>query len=476
MATPQFCSECGTLLKEAARFCSECGHSTPVPAAEPKPAAESKLAAASKPEPAAKPAATGPAAEPASADDGADHHHAQHTGGFVDPIAALLGANPEEDDEAEMADSLTLPDADGAKAGKRVPVGVIAVSIFVLVMVAMTSVIATNDELSARFQCQVLKKRDMCVTEADHLFEIQQQKKKEELALMGHHYATCQLGFAPEKETSFTLRQRRYEESRDEFIKRVREGTPDNRTLKEVRVGTYEVGKSAEGVTKGRIRLAAGKTEGPTYEPNAKKELILPIPLNELPLLEREQVIEGTGRRLSIEELTALEEKVRNPTRDAEGRVVAEAKIETQAMSTYLYEIEFSAKGFYPRKVLFYEDPPPPDVDLKALKADETMTLKPFKRRPDGIFTVDSASFDLLPEPRTIQTRYMQVLKEIHCLKKSKEFEGKSEQGKADAEALIWEQKAFTEQLQKIALENEQDEEFLKLKEETFKTYQCPEI
>ncbi len=478
MATPKFCSECGTPLKEGARFCSECGHPAPAaaPAADAKPAeaapvVEEQSAADEKPV-----AIEQPAAAPAVSDAGDDHKHAKHTGGFVDPVAALLAADPDDDDEAEMADSLAMPDADGSAGGRHLPVGAIAVGAFVLVMVAMTVVIATNDELSARFQCQVLKNTQKCVTEDDHLFAVQQQKKKEELALMTHHYATFQLGFAPEKETSFTLRQRRYEESRDEFIKRVREGTPDNRTQKEVRVGAYEIGKSAEGVTKGLIRLAAGKTEGPTYTPMEKKELILPIPLNELPVLEREQVIEGTAKRLTADEITVLEEKSRNPKRDDEGHLVEEAKVETVAMSTYIYEIEFTATGYYPRKVIFYEDPPPPDVDLKQLKTDESVSLKPFKRRPDGIYTIDSASFDLLPEPRTIQTRYLQVLKEIHCVKKSKEYEGKSDQGKADAELLIWEQKAFTEQLKAIALENEKDEEFLTTKEEIFKTYQCPEI
>ena len=79
----------------------------------------------------------------------------------------------------------------------------------------------------------------------------------------------------------------------------------------------------------------------------------------------------------------------------------------------------------------------------------------------------------MLPFPRTIQTSYLGVLKELHCLQISKEYLAKSQQGKVDAEQLIWDQKAFTKETQEIAKKNDGDPEFEKLKEEGIKAYKC---
>ena len=113
------------------------------------------------------------------------------------------------------------------------------------------------------------------------------------------------------------------------------------------------------------------------------------------------------------------------------------------------------------------------DLDAKKLEADG-MTLRAFKRRPDGKFVIANASFDMLPKPETIRTRYIQLLKELHCLRKSKEYEGRNEQGKAVAEDLIWEQKAFSKVLREIAEKNEGMEDWEEYKKKEFTGYQCP--
>jgi hypothetical protein len=137
-----------------------------------------------------------------------------------------------------------------------------------------------------------------------------------------------------------------------------------------------------------------------------------------------------------------------------------------------VYEVHLWAPGFYKRDILFYDDPLPGELDKKKLEADK-WTLRKFKRLPDGKLIIDNASFDLLPEPRTVRIKYLRVLREIHCLKQSKEYAGKSDQGKKDDEDLIWEQLAFTKEKREIALKNDGDPEFEKQKAEELKNANC---
>ncbi len=476
MTKPKFCSKCGNPLSVGSGFCSECGASISVQATAPKVAKEAAPAPAAAPDLDVSPPPEAPVMEetpaaaaneeekeqaPASVED--DHHD--------DSIATML-AGAEDDD---LGDHLAMPDEDEGPIKKELPLGMIALGCFFAVIVAMAVIISTNDELSARFQCNVLGERAKCVTEADKLWEIEQAEKREEIELMTHHYGGFDLAFSPEADTSFTLRQLRYEEARDDFVKRVREGADDKRQLKETKPGVYSTGKGKEGVIKGLIRFAANAPNTTTYKPEQGKELVLPLSLSELPLLEREQV-DGNGKRLSGDDIKKLEELKNDAKRDEMGRPIygPELKVRTMAISTWIYEVELTAPGYHTRKVVFYEPPMAPDIDMKKLEKEEKISFKAFKRRPDGRFVIDNASFDLLPEPKTIRIKYIQVLKELHCLRLSREYQGRSEQGKKDAEELIWEQKAFTPELKDIAHQNDEDPEWITYKETEFKGYKCP--
>jgi len=492
MATPKFCSECGTPFSAAAKFCANCGAQVlatassapaladPDKAEEPPPApakAEAKPAEAPAPAPAAAPADAPKTdsellAEVESADD--VHHltKASHTGGhFEDPVAALLGAGDDDDD---MDDELQLPDGETELEEKAFPLGAVSLGVFFLLMVVGIGYIASDDELNSRFQCNVLGKREACITEEDRLHAIEVQEKKEELELMQHHYGGFDLNFTPTTDASFTLKQTRYEETRNDFVKRIREGDSDRRVHKVEKIGVYTVGKSKEGEIKGRITFKQN-AKPPTFEPKEGQELVLPLNLSELPMLEREQIeASNPEKRLSADDIAALEQRRNNPKRDEDGNVIREdIKVKTVAISTWIYEIEMTAPGYNPRRVVFFEQPLPPDLDAKKLEADG-VTLRPFKRRPDGRFVIQNASFDLLPMPATIRTRYIQLLKELHCLRKSKEYEGKSEQGKKDSEDLLWEQKAFTSVLREIAEKNHGMPDWEEYKTKEFDGYQCP--
>lgn len=469
MTKPKFCSKCGNPLSVESQFCSECGTPIAVLATAPKVADESAVAAA----PAA--AAAAPMLDvSAPAEEAAAEPEPATADTFADPIASVLAGVGEDDD---LEDHLTMPEDDEGLKKRELPLGMIALGSFVAVLVAMAVVISTSDELTARFQCNILGQRAMCVTEDDKLWAIEQAEKKEEMELMTHHYGGFDLAFSPEADTSFTLRQKRYEEDRSDFVKRIREGADDRRTLKESKIGVYSTGKSKEGVIKGRIKFTANAPEAVTFKPEAGKELILPLSLADLPLLEREQ-IDGNGKALTADDIKTLEEKKNEVQRNEEGRLVygPEFKVKTRAISTWTYEVEFTAPGYNPRKVVFYEAPIPPGIDMKKLETEEKITFKAFKRRPDGRFVIDNASFDLLPEPKTIRIKYIQVLKELHCLHLSKEWIGRSEQGKKDADELIWEQKAFTPELKDIAHQNDEDPEWIAYKEEQFKGYECPKF
>jgi len=213
-----------------------------------------------------------------------------------------------------------------------------------------------------------------------------------------------------------------------------------------------------------------------SWWPKPNQKLTLPMSVQNLPMLEKEQA-DGTGKRLTADMVADIvkqqeagiaapkkegEEKKPDPTQD----------LKTVAVSTWTYEIRLWAPGHEQRGVLFYDDPLPPDVDKPKL-AKEGWTLRKFKKMPDGKLVIDNAGFDLLPKPETIRAKYLVVLKELHCLRQTKEYQGKSQQGKVDAEQLIWDQKAFTKEWQDISHKNDGVPEFEKMKEEAFKGLDC---
>jgi len=473
--SPKFCAECGASLLEGAKFCPQCGAKTAV-AAAPAPAAVETPAKAPSAE---VPAATVHKPQVQQHDE---HHRSKavHTAyegdGFVDPLAAVLKGR---DDEGDGDDQLGLPPTEAGHGKKSFPMGLIALGFFLVVAIGIVAYVATNAEMNARFQCAVLGKLDKCETDEDRQFALDQAEKKEEVELMTHHYGNFDLGFTPEKDTSVTITQKRYEETRDAFVKRIRDGATDARSLKDKKIGEWKQGKSADGQTKGFIAFSATPANPVTWQPMPGKDLVLPMVLSNLPLLEKEQA-DGTGKRLTYEDVKAIEKRKQEPEKAAkEGETVhgqdPTLKIKTTDISTWIYEIHLSAVGYKPRDILFFEQPAPPDVDPKKLEA-AGWTVRKFKRTPDGKFVIDNAAFDLLPEPKTIQTRYIQGLKEQYCLQQSKDYQGKTEQGKKDAEELLWEQKAFTKELLDIAHQNDADPEFMALKEKEFKGYECPKM
>ncbi|HAN30631.1 MAG TPA: hypothetical protein DCQ06_03445 [Myxococcales bacterium] len=388
---------------------------------------------------------------------------------YQDPVAALLAGGDDDDDD----DYMSVDDDDEVVGPKGLPWGAMALVGFATFIIGSALFIGSSEELNARFRCQVLNDRGACVTKEDKIWAIEQQAKKEEMELMTHHYGAFDLSFSPESDASFTLVQKRYEEARDDFVKRIREGAEDKRSFKEKKVGVYSTGKSVEGVIKGRIKFSTNPPSEITFQPEQGKALVLPLSLADLPLLEREQV-DGNGKRLTAEDVIKLEKE--RDIAPAEARKDSRYKVKTQALSTWVYEIHISAKGFKPRSIVFFEAPLPPDIDRKKLETEQKITFRSFSRRPDGKFVIENATFDLLPEPRTLWTRYIQALKEIHCLQKTKEYKARDEQGQKDAESLLWEQKAFTQELLDIAHQNDEDPEWLKYKEEQFKGYKCPEL
>jgi len=466
MSTPKFCMECGTSLNPGAKFCASCGAKVDAPAAatasEPpakaEPAAKADAAKDDRPSaPSLEAAPPAPAAKPKAAEPAPKRA----------AVAALIASDDDDDDQLAMPSGSA---AAGDKAPK--PIGMFVMIGFVVVIIGAGVFIGSNEELNARFRCNVLGNKAACITEEDRMFEIEQAEKKEEIELMAHHYGGFDLSFTPENETSFTIRQHRYEEPRADFVKRIREGGTDTRVRKVTKVGVYSEKKLPDGVIKGNVAFSADGGAAVTYQPVQGKTLVLPLALPELPLLEREQV-DGNNKPLSIDDIAAIEKAKEAGGENAPKK--AELKVKTVAVSTWVYEIELSATGYKPRKVYFYEAPSPPDLDVKKLEA-EGHSVRAFKRRPDGRFVIDNANFDLVPEPRTLWTRYIQAQKEIYCLQQSAEYKGKSDQGKADAEALLWEQKAFTKDLLDIAHQNDADPEWLKYKEEQFKGYTCPKL
>ena len=533
--SPKFCPACGHKLLPGAKFCPECGEkldaaSPAAPTAEPaKPAAEPTKPAAEPAKPAAKPAAA-PAKSAAGGAPAAKQ----------DAIKALLGGGSDHDDHDDDDGRLPHPgghkvddeDAPMPKRRRGIPAPAIAMAAAGLVIVSMGGYLASNAERLAAFQCHVLGKADKCETEQMRLNKLKKQKAEEEHQLMVPVMGAFDLSYGPKEIGWITIVQKRYEETRDEFVQRVRDNGPDNRKLVETRFGDYQLGKSKseDGRRTGSIAFVSqedwkgkhtgdaapallpeppppppkpGETpppppppppppakppEGPiTWWPQKIKtkdatgkesevlqEIALPIGVQGVPMLEKEQA-DGTGKRLTAEAIADLQKKLESAAKPKEGeevKVDPSTEVKTVAVSTWTYEVHLWAPGYYARNILFYDDPLPPDLDKKKLEG-EKWTLRKFKKQPDGKLVIDNASFDMLPEPRTIQTRYLRVLKELHCVRLSKEYQGKSEQGKKDDEDLIWEQNAFDRDRREIAVKNDGDVEFEKLKAQMVKDAQC---
>ena len=493
---PKFCAECGAPLTENAKFCAGCGKaSAGASAAAPASAA----ASAAAPVPAAAPAV----AKPAAADPG--------------------------DAQGTDSDELPMPKGvdDTDQPTRPLPVALIAVSAVVLVVISMILYLATNHERMAAFQCRVLGQLDKCETEAMKLKKLERQKNEEEQQLMVSTIAQFDLLFAPKESTWITVVQKRYEEPRDDFVKRVRDSGPDNRKQVDIKFGEYKQQSAKDGQVKGTIAFVTeaawtashsspetkpalieeppppppappkpGDPPPPPPElafkpppppvpptgpiswwPKKNQSLTLPMSVQNLPMLEKEQA-DGNGKRLSADDVAkiiAAEEAgmlVNKPAEDEDHKPDPAKNVKTMAVSTWIYEIRLWAPGYEQRNIVFYDDPLPPDLNKKQLEADK-WTVRKFKRMPDGKLVIDNAGFDLLPFPRTIQTRYLTVLKELHCLRLSKEFAAKSQQGKVDAEQLIWDQKAFTKEEQDVAKKNDGDPEFEAVKTEAIKQVKC---
>lgn len=550
--SPKFCPACGHKLLPGAKFCPECGEKLEVASAaapaEPtaavaKAAAEpAKSVEAAKPVEPAKPAEPAKPVEPAkpaskAAAPAATAASSAAPAAKQDSIKALLGGGSDHDDHDEDDGRLPHPgahksddeDAPMPKRRRGIPTPVIALAAAGLVIVSMGGYLASNPERLAAFQCHVMGKADKCETEQMRLNKLKKQKAEEEQQLMVPVMGAFDLSYGPKEIGWITIVQKRYEESRDEFVQRVRDNGTDSRKLVETRFGDYQIGKSKseDGRRTGSIAfvsledwkgkhtgeaapslipdpppppLKPGETPPPPPPPPAKppegpitwwpqkvktkdatgketevlQEIALPISVQGVPMLEKEQA-DGTGKRLTAEAIADLQKKLESAPKPKEGeeaKADPSTEVKTVAVSTWTYEVHLWAPGYYPRNILFYDDPLPPDLEKKKLEA-EKWTLRKFKKQPDGKLVIDNASFDMLPEPRTIQTRYLRVLKELHCMRLSKEYQGKSEQGKKDDEDLIWEQNAFDRDRREIAVKNDGDAEFEKLKEQMVKDAQC---
>ncbi len=527
--TPKFCPECGAPLAAGAKFCAACGTSV---------AANAKISETPVPK-----------ADVLDEPDPEDHHahKAKHAGGkFEDPLAHLMDKEDETvDDQLDVEDRLEMPEADTAPTKKAPPIALIAMVLLGLFVAGIIIKISTDEELSARLQCNLLGKAEKCITDEDRQAEIERKEHEEEITLMTARYGQFDLNFDPPKDTSVLIVQKRYEEDRASFIARVSGSVPckaqadcpanyectggegnkkcivkagsagDNRVMKARKVGDFkQLPKAEDGTSKGVISFMLEEdwvkkhqsdpaivltppppakpddpppppavpptpprpaTQPVTWEPKPNKELQMPMSLATLPLLEKEQE-DGNKKRLTADDVKKIEDMKNGPQeKDKEGNVIKkpEMQVKTVAVSTWVYEIELSAPGYLPRKVLFYDDPAPPDLDVKKLEK-EGWTTRKFKRTPDGKYLIDNAAFDLTPTPRVLVNRYMQYTQQSKCMKEAPEWKGKPDQGKKDADDLLWEQLMFTKEKREIALKLEDDPEFKTWRDLIMKDYKCP--
>ncbi len=298
-------------------------------------------------------------------------------------------------------------------------------------------------------------------------------------------------------------------------------GIGDNRTVKEVRVGDANLGApDKEGHSKATIGFVTeeawkakhnadavwpvppppppppmpGEILAPAQPPlppppagpftlrtTPQKKAQLPMSLQTLPLLDKEQCApvsadkDAKCDRLTAEKVKDIEKRKETPKKDADGNIVDDptTHIKTTDLSTYVYEIELWAPGYKARKVLFYEDPAPSDIDPKKLEK-EGWTVRKFKKTPDGKSVIDNASFDLTPEPQILRPRYLLLLKDLQCLRLTPDFKGKNEALKHDAEERLKEEKFFTVDKWEIAVKNNDDAEWAKYRDAELKAYKCP--
>lgn len=527
--TPKFCAECGASLAAGAKFCASCG--APVAAApadvEPKAAADAQPAAAEAAPAQPAPAKAAPAKTSAPKAE------------FKDPLANLLsGGESDDDDDDRLAPPHAAAQVDGddepATPKKSLPLGMIAMGGLLALTVGVIAWVNSDEERLATFKCKFLGDKASCVTKEDKLAELEEQREREERQLMIAMQGSFDLSYSPKDDTFVTIVQKRYEESRDDFVKRVRDGGPDNRQLKDTLYGLSKEIKAGEGASKLAIEFvteadwkaknpekptvyvpkpAAPKAGEPPIPANANgtcdpgetienapadckptppdrpytvwpkplKEVILPVSLANLPMLEKEQA-DGTGKRLTAESLAELKAKKdagAGGTTDEEGNVKPnpELEVKTVAVSTWVYEVKMWAPGYKDRSILFYDDPSPPDLKVKELES-QGWTARKFKKTPEGKLIIDMAAFDLLPEPRTIRVKLIQLQKELFCLRQGADWAAKNDQAKKDAEDLLWEQKAFSKETRAIAELNFTDPvlkpEFEAIMANEMKGYTCP--
>lgn len=332
-----------------------------------------------------------------------------------------------------------------------------------------------------------------------------------EAILLENRYASADLRFDPPRDVRVLVTSTRYEEDRKSFLARVTtgqacetqedcpahyrcsavpetqrvetkkrcivtDGTGDNRVERETKVGEYRVvrnvrtGKTACSFRflsepkwlrlhardriahNAELRLDVDPFPPPTipapaYSGPATWQTVAfePMLLRKLPLLEKIQKRQKLGRQRSRQ---------------------------TVAISTWIYRVELSALGHATRKLLFYNDEAPPDVDVGRLQ-EAGWTAKIFKRIPSGDYLIDE-EFTLTPQPRVLSRRYLQYLQLSKCQRESEDWAHRTLASKNDADDLLWEQLMFTNEKRKIALKLEDDAEFRAWRDTMMNNFRCP--
>lgn len=535
-STPKFCAQCGAPLTEGAKFCPGCGAPTPDKAAvadAPPPVPEALIEQLDEPDPndhhAHKAKHAGgkfedPLAHLMDKDDDEDHSKDQ-----LDKEDAL-----ELPEEATAPIKKEFPIALVAMAAMAVLV--IGAILYVANDDVLNARVQCNlfgkadkcitaEDRQAELDRKEKEEEQTLMTARYGQFDLNFDPPKEtSVLIVQKRYEEDRASFIARTAGSISCKAQsecpaNYECTGGEGNKKciVKAGsTGDNRALIVRKVGSYkQLPKGEDGTSKGIISFVEEKdwkeppadpkpaapapvVEAPkpgdpppapaiaptpprpagqpiTWEPRPNKEIQLPMSLSSLPLLEKEQE-DGNKKRLVADDIKKIEEMKNGPQeKDADGNVIKkpEMQVKTVAVSTWIYEIELSAPGYEPRKVLFYDDPSPPDVDIKKLEKAGWTTRK-FKRTPEGKYLIDNAAFDLTPTPRVLINRYMQYLQQWKCAQEAPEWKGKPDQAKKDAEDLLWEQLMFTKEKRVIALKLEDDAEFKTWRDLIMKDYKCP--